>query len=157
MTQTNVRELFGLSDKEDIFCDFSCKEGSVRTGRLYLTTNFICYYSSVMGFNTKIVLQWLEITQVVKNGSNGIMISIAKKEPEGKEKKFVFSAFQQRDTSFKYIYRLWANSSPFAENAKDDPDAEVNGEEEVKRNVSEEPELLNTTKRDDTSMMAATE
>lgn len=143
MTQTNVRELFGLSEKEDIFCDFSCKEGSVRTGRLYLTTNYICYYSSVMGFSAKIIVAWLDVMQVVKDGSSGIMIRTAKKEPEGKEKKYVFSAFQQRDTSFKYIYRLWCNSSPYAEGAKDDPDA-ASEEEEVKERkmaVADESDL----------------
>jgi GRAM domain len=92
----------------------------VRTGRLYLTTNYICYYSSVMGFNTKIVVPWLDIMNVDKDGTSGILIRVVKKEPDGKEKKYVFSAFQQRDTSFKYIHRLWCNSSPFAVGAKDD-------------------------------------
>jgi hypothetical protein len=68
MTQTNVRELFGLSEKEDIFCDFSCKEGSLKSGRLYLTTSYTCFFSSVMGFNTKIVIPWFEIVKVVKQG-----------------------------------------------------------------------------------------
>ena len=150
MIQTNVRELFGLSEKEDIFCDFSCKEGIVRTGRLYLTTNFICYNSSVMGINKKIILPWIEVMEVVKDGSSGILIRTAKKEPEVKEKKFVFSAFQQRDTSFKYIYRLWCNSSPYAENAKEDPDADDNGEEikERKMAVTDESEL---TKKEESS------
>jgi hypothetical protein len=93
MTQTNVRELFGLSDKEDIYCDFSCKEGSLKSGRLYLTTNHTCFFSSVMGFNTKIVVPWTTIVRVVKDGSSGIKFTTAKKEPEGKEKTYVFSGF----------------------------------------------------------------
>lgn len=82
MTQTNVRELFGLSDKEDIFCDFSCKEGSLKSGRLYLTTNYICFFSSVMGFNTKIVLPWTEICKLVKKGSSGIQVFVIVKPKE---------------------------------------------------------------------------
>ena len=82
MTQTNVRELFGLNDKEDIFCDFSCKEGSLKSGRLYLTTNFTCFFSSVMGFNTKIVIPWFEIVKLVKQGQTSIKITTEAKEPD---------------------------------------------------------------------------
>lgn len=139
MTQTNVRELFGLSDKEDIFCDFSCKEGLAKTGRLYLTTNYTCFFSSVMGFTSKIVIPWFEIIKVVKHSSSGIKLIAEKKEPNGTtggEKSVIYTAFQSRDTSFKYIYRLWCNSSPYADSNKnsdeelvEECDQETNGEE----------------------------
>ena len=115
MTQTNVRELFGLSDKEDIYCDFSCKEGLAKTGRLYLTTNYTCFFSSVMGFSTKIILPWFEITKLTKHGSSGIKYHSEIIESNGKNKAVVFTGFSERDTSFKYIHRLWTNSSPHAD------------------------------------------
>jgi hypothetical protein len=82
MTQTNVRELFGLSEKEEIFCDFSCKEGSLKSGRLYLTTNYTCFFSSVMGFEKKIVIPWFEIVKLSKQGQTSIKISTEPKEPD---------------------------------------------------------------------------
>ena len=69
-----MRELFNLPPKEDIFDDFQCKEGLAKTGRLYLTTNYTCFFSSVMGFNTKIVIPWAEIKKLSKVGSSGIRI-----------------------------------------------------------------------------------
>ena len=65
-----------------------------KTGRLYLTTNYTCFFSSVMGFEKKIVIPWFETIKILKHGSNGIkFIRESKKEPNGSEKGVVFTAF----------------------------------------------------------------
>jgi hypothetical protein len=80
-----------------------------------------------MGFTSKIVIPWFEIIKVVKHGSSGIKLIAEKKEPNGAtggEKSVVYTAFQSRDTSFKYIYRLWCNSSPYADSNKNSDEEE---------------------------------
>jgi hypothetical protein len=50
-------------------------------------------------------------------------------EDEKQETIYRFYSFKDRDFTFKYIRRLWANSSPFA--GSDDEESE-NSDEEVK-------------------------
>jgi len=54
MAQTNVRELFDLKPTEQIFDDFSCKEGALSSGRMYITENYLCFFRSMIGFSKKI-------------------------------------------------------------------------------------------------------
>ena len=108
MAKTNVREIFNLPDGEEIFDDFSCKEGSLTKGRLYLTTNYMCYYSNFLGKSKKIVIKWKQITNFAKDGNNAIRVTRSDM-PE-----VIFKDFAERDTSFKFIRRLWSNVSPHA-------------------------------------------
>ena len=108
MAKTNVREIFKLPEDEEIFDDFSCKEGNLTKGRMYLTTNYMCYFSNFLGKQKKIVIKWRQITNFAKDGNNAIRVS-RENLPET-----VFKEFSERDTSFKFIRRLWANVSPHA-------------------------------------------
>lgn len=52
----------------------------------------------------------------------------------------MFSGFQQRDTSYKYIFRLWSNSSPYADlNGANEELEEIEGT--VERTQSEVSKL----------------
>lgn len=50
MAQTNVRDLFDLKSTEQIYDDFSCKEGALNSGRMYLTENYLCFFRNLIGF-----------------------------------------------------------------------------------------------------------
>jgi len=119
-----VRGLFGLPDKEDIYDDFSCKEGLSVSGRMYLTTNYMCFFSSLLGITKKMVNEWADITKLEKQGSTSIKVFkfVTTKKGEKKEETNTFSGFSDRDTSYKYIVRLWSNSSPYAKDTDSEDD-----------------------------------
>jgi len=65
MSTNNITTLFGLPDSEKIYDDFSCKEGFAGAGRLYLLTNYLCFFSKMIR-TKKIVKPWKAITGIVK-------------------------------------------------------------------------------------------
>ena len=87
MTKTNVREIFGLPDDEEIFDDFSCKEGMVQ-GRMYLTQNHLCYFSNFLGKQKKINIKWKTINNFAKDGKNAIKITRRGNVPDMTFKEF---------------------------------------------------------------------
>jgi hypothetical protein len=122
-----VRELFSLPQTEDIFDDFSCKEGGIVSGRMYLTTTNMCFYSSILGRTKKLIFPWKEISKIEKDSSKAIKVTRESPKQEGAKSNTVttFSSFSDRDTSFKYIHKLWMNKSPYAEDVfSDDSESE---------------------------------
>ena len=77
-SQKQVRELFSLPRKEVIFDDFGCAYQStiLHHGRMYLTENYICFYSSLLGVTKKIVIPLHEIVKLVKSKTLGVMKAI---------------------------------------------------------------------------------
>jgi len=116
-----------LPQSEDIFDDFSCKEGGLISGRLYLTTNNMCFFSSIMGITKKLIFPWTVITSIEKHSSNSIKVKRLREITGEKNKEDVttFSGFSDRDTSYKYIHRLWLAKSPHAaDQSSEDSEAE---------------------------------
>jgi hypothetical protein len=70
--------LFSLPKKEVIFDDFGCalKAGLLHHGRMYLTENYICFYSSLVGINKKIIIPLKDIEKLSKAKSLGMFNSI---------------------------------------------------------------------------------
>ena len=73
MSANNIRELFGLPESEEIFDDFSCKEGFTGSGRLYLLSNYLCFFSKMIR-TKKIVKSWTQITAITKKDTSSIQI-----------------------------------------------------------------------------------
>lgn len=67
-SQAQVRELFSLPKKEVIFDDFGCaySKGILHQGRMYITENYICFYSSIMGISKKLIIPLNDVTKVTK-------------------------------------------------------------------------------------------
>lgn len=101
MAQTNVRELFDLKPTEQIFDDFSCKEGALSSGRMYITENYLCFFRSMIGFSKKIKIMWTDITSIEVKSSSIRIIATTEKEP------ISFQGFSDFQTSSKYIQKLW--------------------------------------------------
>ena len=139
MATNQIRQLFNLPKSENIFDDFACSYNSF-PGRVYLSQSYLCFYSTMLGKTTKLILSYDQITKVYKS-NNKFSKSIkvhkqaqrakqtakndqAKKEPEEKDKEEIyrFYSFKERDFTFKYIRRLWANSSPHAGSEDDEED-----------------------------------
>ena len=47
-----------INKKETIFEDFSCaiSDGILKHGRMFVAENYICFYATVLGLNTKKVI-----------------------------------------------------------------------------------------------------
>jgi len=118
MAKDNLKQLFQLPPDEEIFDDFQCKEGFTGSGRLYLTSGHMCYFSSILGITKKLVIGWDSITKLDKDKKDGIRVTKENAE------SILFSGFSERDTSLKFIKRLWANKSNHADTIESDEDDE---------------------------------
>lgn len=68
MSIKQVRELFNLPKNENIFDDFACSYNSM-PGRLYLSQNYICFYSTLLGKTTKLTLKFDTVTKLYKSNN----------------------------------------------------------------------------------------
>ncbi|CDW85958.1 UNKNOWN [Stylonychia lemnae] len=118
-----LRELFSLPKKEVIFDDFGCSynSGILHTGRMYLTENYICFYSSIMGITKRVIVPLNDVTQVSKAKSLGMIkaIKIYTQAQAGKKSSYKFQSFSDCNKTYKIIQKLWSNVSPYAQQNKD--------------------------------------
>ena len=118
MATKSIRDLFQLSPSEQIFDDFACTFNSM-PGRIYLTQNYICFYSALLGRTTKFSVSYLDIESIVKvNSKFSKSIKIV-----CKAKNLKFSSFNDRDFTFKFIQRLWSSTTGqevFSESSEDE-------------------------------------
>ena len=104
-----MRDIFKLKPEEVIYDDFGCTEGSFSSsGRMYLSQGYLCFYRSTFGFQTKLKIPWLEILEISNKDTSKILIRYNKIEDGKSEKEeLVFSGFTSRDTTSKYLIKLW--------------------------------------------------
>lgn len=79
---------------------------------MYLTENYICFYSSIMGITKKIIIPLNDVTKITKAkrlGKKSIKIELT-----GKAQSYRFSSFTDSDKTYKIIHKLWGNVSPNA-------------------------------------------
>ncbi len=93
-----MRELFDLKPTEQIYDDFSCKEGSLNSGRMYLTENYLCFFRNLIGFQKKIKILWTDIQQIELKAKEFKIHSLKEKDSP-----LTFSAFNDFVTSSKYV------------------------------------------------------
>lgn len=114
-SQTQVRELFNLPKKEIIFDDFGCAyaKGILHQGRMYITENYVCFSSSVLGISKKLIVPLNDVTKITKAKRLGIMKALQIYQAN-KQNPYKFQSFTDIDKTFKIIQRLWQNVSPYA-------------------------------------------
>lgn len=90
--------------------DYSCalQKDILLQGRLYLSENWLCFYSNIFRWETTITILLKDVTSMTKEKTaklipNAIQIST------DNEKHF-FTSFGARDRSFMMIFRLWQNA-----------------------------------------------
>ncbi|XP_056595023.1 protein Aster-C [Triplophysa dalaica] len=93
---------------EKLIADYTCavQKDILLQGRLYLTENWLCFYSMVFR-GTKITLNMKDITSMSREKTakwipNAIQITT-------NSEKLFFSSFSAREKSFLWIFRLWQN------------------------------------------------
>lgn len=107
----DFRKLFKkLPDSERLIVDYSCalQKDILLQGRLYLSENWLCFYSNIFRWETTITILLKDVTSLTKEKTaklipNAIQIST------DNEKHF-FTSFGARDRSFMMIFRLWQNA-----------------------------------------------
>ncbi|KAJ1899364.1 hypothetical protein LPJ81_004155 [Coemansia sp. IMI 209127] len=77
-------------------------------GRLYLTENYVCFFSNIFGWVTSLTIAFDEIVSMEKKMTaliipNAIQISTL-------HAKHAFSSFMYRDSAYNQLYDLWAKS-----------------------------------------------
>ncbi|KAK3541638.1 hypothetical protein QTP86_033739, partial [Hemibagrus guttatus] len=98
-----------LSESERLIVDYTCalQKEILLQGRLFLTENWICFYSNVF-WGTKITVNMKDITSMSREKTarlipNAIQIIQANTE------KLFFTSFAAREKSYQSIFRLWQN------------------------------------------------
>ncbi|KAM3614641.1 uncharacterized protein V6R79_017378 [Siganus canaliculatus] len=107
----DFRKIFKkLPDTERLIVDYSCalQKDILLQGRLYLSENWLCFYSNIFRWETTITILLKDVTSMTKEKTaklipNAIQIST------DNEKHF-FTSFGARDRSFMMIFRLWQDA-----------------------------------------------
>ena len=63
-----LAKLFDLPKTETIYDDFSCTY-NVMSGRIFLSQNYICFYSTLLGKTTKLNIPLEKVTKLYKSTS----------------------------------------------------------------------------------------
>ncbi|KAF7655964.1 hypothetical protein LDENG_00048000 [Lucifuga dentata] len=107
----DFRKLFKkLPDTERLIVDYSCalQKDILLQGRLYLSENWLCFYSNIFRWETTITILLKDMTSLTKEKTaklipNAIQISTD-------HEKHFFTSFGARDRSYMMIFRLWQNA-----------------------------------------------
>uniref|UniRef100_A0ABM5ET28 Protein Aster-A isoform X2 n=1 Tax=Pogona vitticeps TaxID=103695 RepID=A0ABM5ET28_9SAUR len=107
----DFRRIFkGLPEAERLLVDYSCalQRDILLQGRLYLSENWICFYSNIFRWETTISIQ-LKDVKCIKKEKTAKLIPNAIQICTETEKHF-FTSFGARDRCFMLIFRLWQNA-----------------------------------------------
>ncbi|XP_063776453.1 TBC1 domain family member 9 isoform X2 [Pseudophryne corroboree] len=99
-------KLFGMPDEEKLVNYYSCSywKGRVpRQGWMYLSINHLCFYSFLLGREAKLVIRWVDITQLEKTATLLLpdMIKVSTRSSE-----HFFSVFLNILETFKLMEQL---------------------------------------------------
>ncbi|XP_007249088.2 protein Aster-C isoform X1 [Astyanax mexicanus] len=97
-----------LADLERLIVDYTCalQRDILLQGRIYLTENWLCFYSNVF-WGTKIMVNMRDIASMSRE-------KIARLIPNAiqvytNSEKLFFTSFSAREKSYQTIFRLWQN------------------------------------------------
>ncbi|KAI5611845.1 GRAM domain-containing protein 1B-like isoform X2, partial [Silurus asotus] len=105
------RKLFKkLPETERLIVDYSCalQKDILLQGRLYLSENWICFYSNIFRWETTITLLLKDVTSLTKEKTAKLIPNAIQINTE--QEKHFFTSFGARDRSFMMIFRLWQNA-----------------------------------------------
>ncbi|XP_034371191.1 protein Aster-C isoform X2 [Arvicanthis niloticus] len=98
-----------LPDSEKLIADYACalQKDILLQGRLYLSENWLCFYSNIFRWETTISIALKNITFMTKEKTARLIPNAIQIITEGE--KFFFTSFGARDRSYLSIFRLWQN------------------------------------------------
>ncbi|XP_062967447.1 protein Aster-C [Cynocephalus volans] len=103
------RQFTHLPDTEKLIADYACalQRDILLQGRLYLSENWLCFYSNIFRWETTISIALKNITFMTKEKTARLIPNAIQIITEGE--KFFFTSFVARDRSYLSIFRLWQN------------------------------------------------
>ncbi|XP_040836841.1 protein Aster-C-like [Ochotona curzoniae] len=103
------RQFTHLPDSEKLIADYACalQKDILLQGRLYLSENWLCFYSNIFRWETAISIALKNITFMTKEKTARLIPNAIQIITEGE--KFFFTSFGARDRSYLSIFRLWQN------------------------------------------------
>ncbi|XP_054097625.1 protein Aster-B isoform X2 [Callithrix jacchus] len=107
----DFRKLFKqLPDTERLIVDYSCalQRDILLQGRLYLSENWICFYSNIFRWETLLTVRLKDICSMTKE-KTARLIPNAIQVCTDSEKHF-FTSFGARDRTYMMMFRLWQNA-----------------------------------------------
>ncbi|XP_056399489.1 protein Aster-B isoform X9 [Hyla sarda] len=107
----DFRKLFKqLPDSERLIVDYSCalQRDILLQGRLYLSENWICFYSNIFRWETLLTVRLKDICSMTKE-KTARLIPNAIQLCTDSEKHF-FTSFGARDRTYMMMFRLWQNA-----------------------------------------------
>ncbi|XP_074528202.1 protein Aster-B-like [Halichoeres trimaculatus] len=107
----DFRKLFKqLPDTERLIVEYSCalQRDILLQGRLYLSENWICFYSNIFRWETLLAVRLKDICSMTKE-KTARLIPNAIQLCTDNEKHF-FTSFGARDRTYMMMFRLWQNA-----------------------------------------------
>uniref|UniRef100_A0A8C1WSP4 GRAM domain containing 1Ba n=1 Tax=Cyprinus carpio TaxID=7962 RepID=A0A8C1WSP4_CYPCA len=107
----DFRKLFKqLPDTERLIVDYSCalQRDILLQGRLYLSENWICFYSNIFRWETLLTVRLKDVSSMTKE-KTARLIPNAIQLCTDSEKHF-FTSFGARDRTYMMMFRLWQNA-----------------------------------------------
>ncbi|XP_072562310.1 protein Aster-B-like isoform X5 [Paramormyrops kingsleyae] len=107
----DFRKLFKqLPDSERLIVDYSCalQRDILLQGRLYLSENWICFYSNIFRWETLLMVRLKDICSMTKEKTARLIPNAIQLCTES-EKHFLTS-FGARDRTYMMMFRLWQNA-----------------------------------------------
>lgn len=101
------QKLFGLPPSEKLVNYYSCtywKGNKPCQGKLYLSVNFLCFYSFIVGNQTKIKLRWTDVMKMTS--SNSMFFSQGFNVVMRDGQTHTFSMFMNFSDAFKHASQL---------------------------------------------------
>lgn len=133
-----------IPSSENLIDDFSCalSKDILVHGRLYLTENYLCFKSNILGWVTNLLIPLQEVVQIEKRSTAGLF-------PNGMVirtlyQKYTFATFIYRDATFKLVTSVWhqvlsdnGEKRPILERESDESDYSLD-ESSDSKSVSDE-------------------
>jgi hypothetical protein len=109
-----------LPKGERLIADYSCAlhREILLQGRLYVSINYLAFYSNIFSWITKLVVRLSDIRDIYKANTAKIIpnaIQIITDQGE----KHVFASFIARDKTYLMIWQIWRNSNLIKERLSD--------------------------------------
>ncbi|XP_053084111.1 protein Aster-C isoform X3 [Pangasianodon hypophthalmus] len=98
-----------LSESERLIVDYNCalQKEILLQGRLFLTENWLCFYSNVF-WGTKIMVNMKDIASMSREKTARLIPNAIQIIQNNTEKLF-FTSFSAREKSYQTIFRVWQN------------------------------------------------
>ncbi|KAF7691680.1 protein Aster-C isoform X1 [Silurus meridionalis] len=98
-----------LNETERLIVDYTCalQKDILLQGRIFVTENFLCFYSHVF-WGTKIIVNIKDISSMTREKTARLIPNAIQIIQTNTEKLF-FTSFTAREKSYQSIFRLWQN------------------------------------------------